>query len=208
VEILDISAPLISGRVPLYPGDTPLSVERVQQHSPGTPNVSRLTCSTHCGTHVDAPVHFLPGGAGVEAVPVDSLIGPAVVVDASFSPGHLDAATIAELDLPADAERVLLRTSNAQYWQPWRFVDNFVALTADGARALVDHGVRLVGIDYLSIAPYDDPEPTHRVLLEAGVTIVEMLDLRAAAPGHWQLTCLPLLIPDVDGAPARAVLTR
>lgn len=206
--ILDISAPLISGRVPIYPGDTPLSVERVQQHTPGTPNVSRLVCSTHCGTHVDAPVHFVPGAAGIESVAIDSMVGPAMVVETSSTPGHLDAPAIAALGLPADADRVLLRTSNARYWQPWRFVADFVALTPDGARALVDHGVRLVGIDYLSIAPYDDPEPTHRVLLQAGVTVVEMLDLRAAAPGRWHVTCLPLLIPGADGAPARAFLAR
>ncbi len=89
-----------------------------------------------------------------------------------------------------------------------RFVEDFVAITPDAALALTRRGVRLVGIDYLSIAPYNDPAPTHEVLLRAGVTILETLDLRAVEPGWWTLMCLPLRIPGADGAPARAVLSR
>lgn len=205
--LIDVTVPLRPGQVPLYPGDTELTVERVQARSTGADaNVSRLECSVHCGTHVDAPVHFLDGAGGVETVPLDALVGSAHVVDATAAPGHLDAAAVAGLDIPPGTERLLLRTRNSPLWAAPAFTADFVAVTADGALALVERGLRLVGIDYLSVAPYDDPVPTHRVLLGAGVAVVECLDLRAAPPGPYHLTCLPLLLVGSDGAPARAVL--
>jgi arylformamidase len=208
-EYLDVTVPLIPGLVPLYPGDTDLDVQRVQaRREGGKANVSKLTCSLHCGTHVDAPVHFFDGLPGIETVPLDVLIGPAWVVDASSVRTRLDAASIEALDIPAGVERVLFRTRNSALWDNPRFVEDFVCLSADGADVLVRRGVRLVGIDYLSIAPYQDPAPAHEILFTGGVTIVETLDLRRAAPGPWQLTCLPLLLPGADGAPARAVLSR
>jgi arylformamidase len=206
---VDITVPLVPGRVPIYPGDTELEVTRVQARSEGEDaNVSRLVCSLHCGTHVDGPVHFFDGRAGVEVVAAEALIGPVWVVDATSSPAMLDAVRIDQLDLPTGASRVLFKTTNSALWDDPSFVEDFVAVTADGAAALVERGVRTVGIDYLSIAPYDDPAPTHEVLLGAGVAIIETLDLRAVEPGAWHLTCLPLRIPGADGAPARALLSR
>lgn len=205
--LIDVTVPLRAGRVPLYPGDTELTVERVQQIRTGDQaNVSRLECSTHCGTHVDAPVHFIEGAGGVETVPLEALIGPAWVIDAAEVTGHIDAATVAALDIPADAQRVLFRTSNSRIWDRPHFTEDFVAVTEDGAQALVERGVQLVGIDYLSVAPYDDPAPTHVALLGAGVAVVETLDLRRAPPGRYHLSCLPLLLAGVDGAPARALI--
>jgi len=207
--LLDVTVPLVPGSVPLYPGDTELDVGLHQSRASGDPaNVSRIVCSAHCGTHVDAPAHFLEGAAGIETVPLDALIGPALVVDATRVAGHIDAAAVAGMNLPPGTDRVLFRTSNSRLWDRPRFTEDFVAMTPDGAQALVDLGLRLVGIDYLSIAPYDDPAPTHEVLLRAGVVIVETLDLRAAEPGAYQLICLPLLVPGTDGAPARALLVR
>jgi arylformamidase len=165
-------------------------------------------CSTHCGTHVDAPVHYLDGQPGVDAVPLDALLGPCWVADTGAVSEQIDAATLAEVDIPADATRVLFRTTNSALWHPPRLTERYVALTADAADVLVRRGVRLVGIDYLSIAPHDDPAPTHETLLRAGVTILETVDLRAVEPGWWTLTCLPLRLVGVDGAPARAVLSR
>ena len=208
-DYVDITVPLVPGRVPLYPGDTELEVTRVQARAEGEDaNVSRLVCSLHCGTHVDGPVHFFDGRPGVEVVAAEALIGPAWVVDATSSPAMLDAARIDQLDLPTGASRVLFKTTNSTLWNDPFFVEDFVAVTADGAAALVERGVRTVGIDYLSIAPYEDPAPTHEVLLGAGVAILETLDLRAVEPGPWHLTCLPLRIPGADGAPARALLNR
>lgn len=205
--LLDVTVPLVPGNVPLYPGDTDLEVGLHQSRASGDPaNVSRLVCSAHCGTHVDAPSHFLEGAAGIETVPLDALVGPAVVVDATGVTGHIDAGAVTALQPPPGTDRILFRTRNSRLWDRPRFTEDFVAMTSDGAQALVDLGVRLVGIDYLSIAPYDDPVPTHEVLLRAGVVIVETLDLRAADPGPYQLICLPLLVPGADGAPARALL--
>ena len=205
--LIDVSVPLVPGRVPLYPGDTELTREQTSSIEEGdTSSNSAVRCSVHTGTHVDAPVHFLPGTGGIETLPLDALVGPAYVVDATAVEGHVDAAALGRLDIPADAERVLLRTSNSALWASAEFSEDFVAVLPDAAAALVERGVRLVGIDYLSIAPYGDPGPTHRTLLGAGVVVVEALDLRRAAPGRYRLTCLPMLLPGSDGAPARAVL--
>lgn len=206
---VDITIPLVPGRVPLYPGDTELEVSRVQSRAEGgDANVSKLVCSLHCGTHVDGPAHFFDGLPGVEAVAAEALIGPAWVVDATSATSELDAATLGQLDIPAGATRVLFKTTNSALWDDPHFIEDFVAVTANGAAALVERGVRVVGIDYLSIAPYQHPAPTHEVLLRAGVAIIETLDLRAVEPGAWHLTCLPLRIPGADGAPARALLSR
>jgi len=110
--------------------------------------------------------------------------------------------------MPAGQTRILFKTTNSALWNYPQFTEDFVAITADAATVLVERGIRTVGIDYLSIAPYRDPAPTHEVFLRAGVAIIETLDLRSVEPGPWQLTCLPLRIPGADGAPARAVLSR
>jgi arylformamidase len=205
--MIDITVPLVPGRVPLYPGDTPLVVERAQERSESSPNVSKLVCSVHGGTHVDAPVHFLDTADGIESVPVDALIGPTWVVDARMVQASIDAVSLEGMSIPSDAERILFRTRNSELWNDPKFVADFVFLAPDAARVLVDRGLRLVGTDYLSIASYHDPAPTHEVLLRAGVVIVETLDLRSVEPGWYDLICLPLLIPGADGAPARALLT-
>jgi arylformamidase len=208
-ELLDVTVPLRPGRVPLYPGDAPFELESVSSIADGDPsNNSKLTCSVHSGTHVDAPVHFLPGAGGIETVPLDALVGPAYVVDATHVTAHIDGPALDTIDIPENAERVLFRTSNSRLWADAAFHEDFVALAPDAAAALVERGVRLVGIDYLSIAPYGDPAPTHETLLRAGVAVVEALDLREAEPGPYDLTCLPALLVGSDGAPARVVLAR
>jgi arylformamidase len=210
VEILDISVAIRSGMI-VYHGDPPVELQRVADLARGDgANVSRLGCGVHTGTHVDAPVHFLDGGAGAEALPLDALLGPAHVVDASAADADLDAVAVDRLAIPAGVERVLLKTRNSALWALDGFSTRFVGLTADGAEALVRRGLRLVGVDYLSVAPPPpvDPAPTHLVLLSAGVVILEGLDLRDVDPGRYDLVCLPLRIVGSDGAPARAVLIR
>lgn len=206
--VLDVTVGLRPGGVPLYPGDTPLELEPVQSLSTGDPRtVSRLQCSVHAGTHVDGPAHYLEGAPGVDAVPLDALVGPCWVVDATAVGPHIDAPAVQRLEVPAEAERVLFRTRNSRLWDDPHFTEDFVALTDDAAVALVERDVRLVGVDGLSVAPYDEQTPTHVTLLRAGVAIVETLDLREAQQGWYDLLCLPLLLPGADGAPARAVLT-
>ncbi len=206
---VDVTVPLVPGLVPLYPGDTDITVRREQLRGHGDPaNVSSLTCSLHCGTHVDAPVHFIDDQPGVDTISIETLIGPAWVADATGIDGDIDSAALRRVHIPDEATRILFKTSNSALWNAPTFIDQFVAITPDAATALVQRGIGLVGIDYLSIAPYHDPAPTHEVFLRAGVTILETLDLRAVEPGWWGLTCLPLRIPGADGAPARAVLSR
>jgi arylformamidase len=203
---IDVSVPVRTGMV-VYDGDPEVRVEGVTAIARGDlANVSRMELGTHTGTHVDAPRHFIDGAAGVDRLPLDALVGPAVVADASGAPGDIDAAALAALGVPAGTERLLLRTRNGPLWDRGTFTRDFAGVAADAARALVAMGVRLLGIDYLSIAPSGDPAPTHRALLEAGVVVVEGLDLREAPPGRYELVCLPLRLEGADGAPARALL--
>ena len=193
MRIIDVSVPIRPGMI-TYPGDPEVRLERVSSIADGDiANLSRLDLGVHSGTHVDAPLHFVDGGASVETLPLDVLVGPCVVVDG------LDAAAVRR-----GSERVLFKTPNSRLWERDEFSENFVALDGEAARALVSRGVRLVGIDYLSIGD----EEAHRVLLGAGVVAIEGLDLRGVDPGAYRLVCLPLRIVGSDGAPARAVLLR
>ena len=211
--IIDISRP-IGPDTPVWPGDPPVVVEPVARVRAGDPaDVSRLVLGTHTGTHVDPPAHFLPGGVTVDALPLDVLVGPAVVADFTAG-GPIDAGALQSLALAAGTSRLLLRTAGGVAPGP---TAGFV--TADGARWLVERRMRLVGADTLSIEPAgagpaeesgeagEAPEyPVHRILLGAGVVIVEGLDLSATPAGSYELVCLPLRIAGGDGAPARAVL--
>jgi arylformamidase len=204
---IDISVPVIAGMVS-FPGDPLIFLERASSMSSGAIcNVSRLDFGVHSGTHIDAPIHFVEGAPAIESVPLDACIGPALVVDASAHDRHLDAAAIRSLSIPAGTRRVLFRW-NSHLWREPGFQSGFLALAGDGAAALVDLGVELVGNDYLSIAPFDDPIPAHLALLDAGVVVVEGLDLTPVGPGEYDLVCVPLLIPGSDGGPARALLRR
>lgn len=206
MRFIDISVPLRPGMV-VYEGDPAVRRELVQSIGGGAIcNVSRLDCGVHTGTHIDAPAHFIDGAPGVEATPLDALIGEAYVVDATAIAGDIDAATLDTLAIPPGATRLLFKTPNSRLWARPAFSPDFYGLREDAARALAGRGVRLVGIDYLSIAPKADPAPTHLALLSARVVIVEGLDLRAVTPGAYRLLCLPLLLEGSDGAPARALL--
>jgi arylformamidase len=200
MEIIDISVPVWPGMV-TYPGDPAVTLERVASLANGdVVNLSRLDFGVHSGTHVDAPVHFIEGAAGAEMLPLEVLIGLARVLDLTAAE-RLDAAAFDGVEL---AQRVLLKTRNSELWARDSFAEDFLALTEDGARALVDGGVRLVGIDYLSIGD----EAAHQALLEAGVVAVESLDLREVDPGEYELICAPLKLVGSDGAPARVLLRR
>jgi len=212
MKIHDITVP-ISNALPVYPGDPPIELERVMSLEKGDiANVSRLGCSTHIGTHVDPPLHFIEGTLPLDQLPLETLIGRARVVDVG-EVSAIDAAVLAHCDL-GDATRILFKTRNSLFWPPvpgaedtYKFHEDFVYIEPDAARVLVERGVRLVGIDYLSVEKFDFIEPeTHWVLLGAGVVVVEGLALREVPPGDYELFCLPLKIKDGDGAPARVVL--
>ncbi len=208
MKILDISVPL-SARLPVWPGDPAVVVERIRSISAGdASNDSRLSCSVHSGTHVDAPAHFVENGRTVDQLPLGTLVGPATVIEilekSVITPEILEKAL-----LPSEIRRLLIKTTNSHLWDDPHhpFYSDFAALSAEAARWIVAKGIRLVGVDYLSVQRFRDPEPlTHRFLLQAGVVIVEGLDLRNVRPGEYSFACLPLKLAGSDGAPARAVL--
>jgi arylformamidase len=190
----------------VFPGDPPVHIGSAAPNGESPFSLSHLNMSAHTGTHVDAPAHVIEGGPGIETLAIETLVGPAYVADATDVSLHLDAAALAELAIPTGCERLILKTTNSHLWDQPAFSAGFVALTDDGARWLIDRGVRLVGIDYLSISPAENPVPVHEVLLGAGIVILEGLDLRRVPAGVGTLVCLPLLVPGADGAPARVLI--
>jgi arylformamidase len=204
----DVSLPIRPGMV-TYEGDPAVRVERLASVAHGgVANVSHLAMSVHTGTHVDAPLHFLDGRPGVETIDPSITIGPAWVADLT---GCVDDITVRDLEganIPSGAERLLLHTRNSELWESDRFEPGYLGITAEAAELLVDWGVRLIGFDYLSVAPPGDPVPTHRTLLAAGVVILEGINLTGIAGGPYRLLCLPLLLDGCDGAPARAFLAE
>lgn len=206
MKIYDITVP-ISAELPVYPGDPSIQLERVMSLEKGDiANVTRLCCSTHIGTHVDPPSHFIAGAMTLDELPLETLIGTARVVDVGGVPA-IDRAVLDNCDLNG-AIRVLFKTRNSTFWpEATEFREDFVYIEPDAARRLVELGVRLVGIDYLSVEKFNFDEPTtHLVLLGANVVIVEGLALRDVPSGDYELLCLPLKIKDGDGSPARVVL--
>jgi arylformamidase len=197
--IHDVSVPVSEGLV-VYPGDPTVSLTRVQSLAAGdVANVSRLELGVHTGTHVDAPLHFVDGAPSVEALDLGILIGRAEVLEV---PGPGDIQADALDGLPPGTERVLFKTRNSAHWADEDFYEDFASISPGAAERLVAAGVRLVGLDYLSVGGVE----THVTLLTAGVVAVEGLDLRAVGPGSYELVCLPLKLVGADGAPARAIL--
>jgi arylformamidase len=207
MDWIDISIPL-HDHMTVFTGDPPFHIELAQSIADGAIcNVSRMELGVHTGTHVDAPVHFIEGAAGAESTDLDVLLGPVWVVDASSAAGAaITAQDLARFEIPEGEDRLLFRTRAARLWDREAFDPGFVAPDASAAKALVQRGVRLVGVDYLSVAPFDAPVPTHRTLLGGGVVVLEGLDLREVPPGAYELLCLPLRIVGSDGAPARALV--
>lgn len=210
MKIYDISVTITSD-LPTWPGDPTVSLGRMSKIEDGAnANVSRLDFGVHTGTHVDAPYHFLQGGSTIETLPLDALIGPAQVVELPDSVDVIDAAVLRGAGLVPGVQRVLFKTRNSTFWamRPAVFHTDFVGISEDGARHLVALGVRFVGIDYLSIAPYKKSRPTHEALLGAEMVILEGADLSGVPAGMYTLYCLPLKLGGSDGAPARTVLVQ
>jgi arylformamidase len=193
-----------------WPSDPGVSIAPASRISAGkSANVSELHCGTHTGTHIDPPLHFIEGAPSVDRLPLDALVGPAVVADLTAVEHDIGADELESLNLAPGLERLLFHTRNSEHWREEspEFTEDYVAVTAGGARWLVDHGVRLVGIDYLSVEHRGSTgHPTHLTLLGAGVVIVEGLNLDGVPAGDYTLLCLPLKLVDGDGGPARALL--
>ena len=208
MKIYDISLPISSDMI-VWPSDPSVTLERVTSMDEGAhANVSRLACGVHTGTHVDAPHHFLNDHRTIEGLSLDVLTGPALVVRLPDEVNVVTGAVLEKAGIPAGTERLLLRTRNSEYWKNGdrQFHPDFVGIDEDGANWLVGHGVKLIGIDYLSVSPYKHSVPPHQALLKPGIVIVEGVDLSAVPPGAFDLYCLPLKLVGSDGAPARAIL--
>jgi arylformamidase len=205
---IDVTVPIRNGMVH-WPGNPEVRIERSEKVAAdgGISRTSALSLGSHTGTHFDAPSHFGVNDTGVDALPIDALIGPARVVSieecAAIAPSDLE-----RLDLQP-GERLLLKTRNSSCcWRTDQFVTDYVYVRPDAAAYLVERRVRTLGVDYLSVGGRVDGAITHRILLGAGVCVLEGLDLSAVGPGLYDLVALPLRVAGGDGAPARAVLRR
>ena len=203
---IDISVPLRDAMVH-WPSDPPVSIKRVKDIEQGdTANLSVISMGAHSGTHVDAPIHFVKQGQGIDNIPIDTLVGRARVIEIrdpeSIKPEELVGHRIRR------GERILFKTRNSSHvWQKDEFVEDFVFISDTAADFLVNRGVRLVGVDYLSVGSFKHGGSyVHKTLLSGGVWTIEGLNLSNVTPGKYDLICLPLRIVAGDGAPAHAIL--
>jgi arylformamidase len=207
MKIYDVTLPLSEDMI-VYPGDPPVKIEQksIINKNEATFNVSHYSFGSHTGTHVDPPLHFIENGVTVDKLPLELLMGRARVVEVTAP--RIDETVLEEFDFTADA-RVLFKTRNSYLLSGKKFVEEYVYVTPGAARALVSDGIKVVGIDYLSIEKFgDESYQTHRTLLSAGTVIIEGLDMREIEPGDYEMICLPLKVSGGDGAPARVVLRR
>lgn len=204
---IDVSMPL-GADLPTWPGSPGVSTRLREAIGRGdNANVTQVEMDVHSGTHVDAPLHFVAGGATIGDVGLDPFVGSAVVVDVGDAT-RISAQTLEGLGVPAGTTRLLLRSDNTRDRgrRTAPFDEGYAALTLCGAEWVAARGLKLIGIDYLSIQRFEDGPETHQVILGAGVCILEGLDLTHAPPGRYELICLPLAFTDAEAAPARAIL--
>jgi arylformamidase len=204
-KLYDITLTITEDMV-CYPGSPPIRITPHDRIAAGDDaNVTALSFGSHTGTHLDAAHHFIDGAETVDLIPLETLIGPCIVVDIPYDVHAISADHLERAGITGET-RVLLRTRNGRLLDDSAFHEDFTHITGDGAAWLVDAGVRLVGIDYLSVEAFDAAEPiAHRTLLGRGIVALEGVDLRQVRPGRYELICLPLRIA-IDGAPVRAVL--
>ena len=203
---IDVSVTVRSG-MPHWPDNPPIVLERVMDLGRGDPcNVSHLAMGVHTGTHMDGPVHFIHEAPGLDEMPLAATMGEARVIEIEH-PSEITAEELAKHGLQA-GERILFRTLNStRCWQAAGFVEDFVYISEQAAVHLAQARVRTVGVDYLSVGGYHADGPLiHRILLEAGIWIIEGLDLSPVTGGRYEMICLPVKLHGSDGAPARAIL--
>jgi arylformamidase len=208
MTIYDISL-TISPSMPTWPDDPRVELTLAASMDRGDPyNLTRLSMSAHTGTHVDAPHHFLNDHRSVDALPLEVLTGPCYVTQLPDDVDEISAEVLERVPIGDGTTRLLFGTRNSKIWARGEneFQRDFVAVSVDGAEWLTAHGIKLVGVDYLSVAPFSDGAPTHTILLKAGVVIIEGLNLSQVPRGFYDLYCLPLKLSGADGAPARAIL--
>ena len=211
MPLYDVSV-TVSSSMALWPGDPPVVVEQTATIAEHGYAVSRLSFGSHTGTHLDAPRHMMEKGLPADRIPLETLIGAALVFEVEPEDGvAIHTGDLVALGIPRDTTRLLLKTRNSDLWGtgPQLFEEHYVALTKRAAHWIADRGVKLLGFDYLSVDPYlSDGAPAHHELLRAGIVILEGLNLSAVPAGVYQLVALPLKTVAADGAPVRAILIR
>jgi arylformamidase len=209
MKILDISVN-VDASLPVWSGDPAVKIEGAASIINGDSyNLSYLHISAHTGTHIDAPLHFIEDGGSIGSIALERMIGSVQVVEVPAGTSHINAAVIENLSIQAGVERILFKTSNSALWGKGnQFDETYTALDASGAGKLVDLGIQLVGIDYLSISIFEDVIQPHILLLSKGIIILEGCDLSNIQPGMYSLICLPLKVNAIEGAPVRAILMQ
>ena len=206
---IDVSAPIDPKSVPVYPGNAPVKIDFALNYDKGDKlALSSISLGAHAGTHVDAPMHFIKGGASIDRVPLERFVGPARVIDCTPDAKAIDAAELNKHDWKG-VRRILFRTRNSRnHWMTdSTFHEDFTYVAPDAARLLADAGVELVGIDYLSAEKFRSSDfQTHLILLGKGIPIVEGLQLADVTAGDYDLIVLPLRVIGHEAAPARAIL--
>jgi len=203
VRIFDVSFPIVP-EGPLWPGDPAPVLEEITEQ-----NISELHIGTHFGTHIDAPVHFVEGGSGADQAPLEALLGEVFVADATDLQGEIGAEQLEGIGIEPGTSRLFIKTSNSERWgrYPTEFFDGYVCLAADGAKWVVERGIKTLGVDALEVEVQGAPgHPVHRLLLQNGVVLIEGLNLSEVEPGVYDLVCAPLPIVGADGSPARVLL--
>jgi len=213
MRIYDISIP-ISPSMAVWPGDPPVKISQLSSIKQGDDsNTSQLSLCVHTGTHIDAPKHFLQGSESIDKLPLEKLMGEVLVMQLMNDVDVIDDKSLKshpKLDDLLHCSKVLFKTRNSQNWEnnQNKFTDKYVGLNTSAAAFLAELNLDLIGVDYLSIATYDDSEKPHKILLNKEIVLLEGINLHDVHPGIYNLFCLPLPIVDCDGAPARVILTE
>jgi arylformamidase len=208
MKIYDISV-TVTPNIPVWPGDISVWLERVKKLEDGaSDNNSQMKMGVHTGTHVDSPFHFVKGGIKVDELPLETMIGPCQVIQMEDKVDLITAEEIKKSTFRSDVPRVIFKTRNEKYWvnKLKDFQEDFVGVSVDGADLLVKAGMKFVGVDYLSVAPYGFGKVVHDVLLKAGLILLEGVDLTGVPAGVYTLYCLPIKLGATEGAPARVIL--
>jgi arylformamidase len=207
--IYDVSVP-ITNTMPVWPSGPPIQLESKPHPSRDktyTVHETVIHIGSHMGTHVDAPYHFVEDGKKLHEIPLERLVGKATVFEIPRV-RSIGLEDLKRLEWKGVA-RVLFKTENSKHWQDGAFYEDFVYLEPEGARFLVEHGIQLVGIDYLSIEKYkSEKHQTHFTLLEKDVVVIEGLNLSNVGPGEYSMVALPLNLMGTDGGPTRVILTN
>jgi len=213
MKIYDITLP-ISPDMAVWPGDPSVEIQQLSSIDNGEEaNVSQIRLSVHTGTHIDAPKHFLQEAGSIDTLPIEKLMGEALVLSIDDKVDVIDEKTLKNhpnVDDLVNCRKVLFKTRNSQYWEENRttFNENYIGLNTSAAAFLAELNLDLIGVDYLSIAAYTDSEAPHKILLGKKIILLEGINLHNVLPGTYNLICLPLPIVESDGAPARAILTQ